>query len=186
MAKTRPTPRTSIRKPSLVPHPLQHQQYLNTLIDLASVRPVEQTADRSADCPKDLPPKAAPPTPPQAIDLAELRHKDIKLILVLPAGDTYATDATAIRSFVHGSTPLFDGVPIYSKPRLADQLDVYGKMIEASYIELVPVRHKLLNEAGFRSCYVDEDGKANGKAHNAYASEMCDVHLVGRALFFRK
>ncbi len=134
-------------------------------------------------------PKSGMPAGPQSgmpngpIDLLDPANANIKMILVCPAGDVPA--ALEMRDFVAGSAPLMRGTPIRSKPRLADQLDCYHRLLDSPYIEMIRVSNPALRAAGFRSCYVDEEGKLNGKKPNGQASNLCDVRLVGSVLFFR-
>ena len=177
MAKTRPTQYSPIRKAPTGRS--VHPQYLAAL-SAAATPPPPPVA------PTETLPPAAAPAQPDAIDLADAAGAGIKLILVFPADEQPDVDGLTIQPFVYGTTPLFDGVAIRSKPRLADQHTIYTKLINAPFLELIRVRNASLIAAGFNSCYVDEEGRNNKASHNDTASTMCGMPLVGRALFFRK
>ena len=80
----------------------------------------------------------------------------------------------------------FIGVPLYDKVEEDAKLNFYTSTIESSFVEAIPVTNETLRKAGFNICYVDEEGKLNGKEENTAASLLCGASLVGRAMLVKE
>lgn len=80
----------------------------------------------------------------------------------------------------------FLGIPLYDVVEEHEKLMYYTKTIDSSFIEPIPVMDESLIQAGFNICYVDEEGKLNGKSKNTTAGLLCGASLVGRALLVKE